>query len=136
VSYYNFNVLNVSGEHVGSQSRGRQSDWDSCGSIHQEQPLIPYTSGSKLKDFTLYKGSPELQVPSAEEAEEVESPPKELPLDSVTANLDGYDVLPTRVYLDNNTPLHSVDLEGMFYCTSIFDDLTAYGLTLVHVHNF
>jgi hypothetical protein len=136
VSYYNFNVLNVSGEHVGSQSRGRQSDWDSCGSIHQEQPLIPCTSGSKLKDFTLYKGSPELQVPSAEEAEEVESPPKELPPDSVTANLDGFDVLPTQACLDNNTPLHSVDLEGMFYCTSIFDDLATYGLILVHVHSF
>jgi hypothetical protein len=89
-----------------------------------------------LKDFTLYKGSPELQVPSAEEAEEVESPPKELPLDSVTANLDGSDVFPTQAYLDNNTVLHSVDLEGMFYRTSIFDDLTACGLTLVHVHNF
>jgi hypothetical protein len=86
-----------------------------------------------LKDFTLYKGCPKLQVPSAEEAE---SPPKELPPDSVTANLDGSNVFPIQACLDNNTPLHSVDLEGMFYRTSIFDDLTACGLILVHVHSF
>jgi hypothetical protein len=136
LSYHDFNVLNVLGDRAGSRSRGRQSDWDSCGSIHQEQLLIPCTSGSKLKDFTLYNGSPELQVPSAEEVEEVESPPKELPPHSITANLDGSDVLPAEACCDNNTPQHSVDLEGMFYRTCIFDDLAACGLTLVHVHSF
>jgi hypothetical protein len=88
-----------------------------------------------LKDFILYKGSLKLQVPSAEEAEEVQSPPKELPPNSVTTNLDGSDVLPTQACLDNNTSLHLVDLEGMFYRTSIFDDLVACGLILVHVHS-
>ena len=128
LSYKDLNIFNVSGECLGSRSRGRQSDWDSSGSIHQEQLLIPCTSGSKLKDFALFNGSLELQVPLAAEAEEVESPPKELPPHIVTANLDGSDVLRAEAYLDNNTIQNSVDLEGMFCCSSISHNLCACGL--------
>ena len=125
-------VLNVC---TGSQSRGRQSDKDSCGSIHQEQLLIPCSSGSKLKDLGLFNGSPKIQVPSTEEAE-VESPPKELPPLSVTANPNGCDVLSVGAYLHNQRRLHLSDLEGLFNRTSFSEYLVAYGLTLVHVHSF
>ena len=129
LSYQDLNIFNVLGECLGSRSRGRQSDWDSCGSIHQEQLLIPCTSGSKLKDSTLFYGSLELQVPSVEEVEKVESPPKELLPHSVIANLDGSDVLQTEACFDNNKVQHSVDLEGMLCYSSIFHDLCACGLS-------
>ena len=68
-------------------------------------------------------------MPSAEEVEEVESPPKELPPHSVIENLDGSDVLRAEACLDNNTIQHSVDLEGMLCHSSIFHDLRACGLS-------
>ena len=125
-------MLNVC---TGSRSRGKQSDRDSCGSIHQEQLLIPCSSGSKLKDLGLFNGSPKVQVPSTKEAE-VESPQKKLPPLCVTASPDGCDVLSVGACLHKQPILHLSDLEGLFNRTSFSNYLAAYGLTLVHVHSF
>ena len=88
-------MLNVC---TGSRSRGKHSDRDSCGSIQQEQLLIPCSSGSKLKDMGLFNGSLRVQVPSTEEPE-VESSPKDLPPLRITGNPDGSDVVSVGVCL-------------------------------------
>ena len=125
-------MLNVC---TGSRSSGKHSDRDSCGSIQQEQLLIPCSSGSKLKDMGLFNGSLRVQVPSTEEPE-VEWPPKDLPPLRITGNPDGCDVLSLGACLHKQTTLRFSDFEGLFGRTSFSDYVATSGLPLVHVHSF
>jgi hypothetical protein len=67
---------------LGSQPKGKQSDWGSSGCTYQAQQVPPCTAGSVLKDGTLSNqqgNEPKVGSvgdPTVEEIDEVDSPVK------------------------------------------------------------
>jgi hypothetical protein len=80
---------------LGSQSRGRLSDWGSSGSIYQEQALLTSTSGGVMHEVTpsnVTFSQPEamMEAPNVQGCDEVNSLVKKRPIEggTITVGVD------------------------------------------------